>query len=321
MRAVEVLPQHRELHDKLTDARDWLLQLHKLNAQPDQEEEIRATWQRLRESLDMKLDDDELAAVNVFETVLAEGGKLEEEHFQEFFNALDTVHDDVLLSFQVAPLPRHPANAQARAFEAEILETLRASASELREKRLASLKTYIYKHPGHYVWDVYRRLSGEALFQVSYTALHSYVRDLADRGDILTIGLRQGIKRYCFPHPSRVQDRSRYFDKLFPVDGTVEREVSEDFSTTSVMARIYVVNHLMAPIALVTPADVELPDEVNVQGFGPLLPWSKLEQRYGLKAKVKPPQETAQVVVVQQLEYQSASGPKHVDVSREFLRR
>ncbi len=152
---------------------------------------------------------------------------------------------------------------------AAVLAEFAPQHAETRDERLHEVLRLIYAKPGLYLRKLHRQLQAEAKLELSYEAVRQYVRELEARDEVVTIGDHQGIPRYCFPHPSKI-DRNNFLGRLYPLEGAVEQDVTALFQPKVFFVSVYLVNHHMAPVLVVAPADANLHENDEVEGFGKL---------------------------------------------------
>lgn len=321
MRAVTLNPQLHDAHDRLDRVRDSLVTVLSLNRRGGQDKDAMLRhWSdavSMLSALDLSGAESDVVAEAT--ALLTSGDDAGDELFQSLFQLVHDLHDDVMASLLVVPLPDTEVTSRARDFEAQIRDALYHQLHATREARIQVVRDWIFENPGHFILEIDRRLRQDRMLDVSYAAIHSYVRELESRGEILTLGWRQGIPRYCFPHPNKVGDRAKYFGQLFPVKGDIDREVTDEFQTIRTMARVYVVNHDMKAIGFVTPPNVSLASHMKVEAYGPLQSWENLASVHGLRALDGPPENVDGVVMAKQVDYTNQAGQvRHLILPREF---
>lgn len=152
---------------------------------------------------------------------------------------------------------------------------------EIKEK----IRSIIYESPGHYIYEIFKHLSRKN--GMSYQTVLRYVNKLEDEGEVLTIGGPQGVERYCFPEPNRIEDRSKYYGRYFAVKGEVEEMVTDHFKTKGTFSELYdfyIVNNQTSPrMILAVDWGVNLPIEpsVMIRTFGFIFPFEKFTQQEG----------------------------------------
>jgi len=177
-------------------------------------------------------------------------------------------------------------------------------------------KKLIYGTPGLYIAQIHAYLVKDG-FDVSYPAVYDTVMALQASGDVITMGHHQGVRRFCFPHPAKLQNRSRYFGKLLAVRGRVEENLTDHFSPVATIAEALLVNHNMKAVIVLAPWGTKFGENDTLEG------WGKFEKVSEISRWLKPRDEKVLkkvdgLVVPRELHTLGPDG-KVIPLSREFL--
>ncbi|MGD2248483.1 MAG: hypothetical protein PVF58_08750, partial [Candidatus Methanofastidiosia archaeon] len=170
-----------------------------------------------------------------------------------------------------------------------IAKYIKEKEENIKEKRKEQIQNQIVETPGLYIkvlTEVLNDKFGKEGF--SYSTVLKYLNQLSIERKIITIGGPQGRVKYCFPHPSTIKDRSRYYNRIFGYQGIVEEKITDKFLQESVrkFRDIFLVNHVDQPILLL----VDFGKLKNVEGnliksFGDLKPFEYLIEQEGFTAQ------------------------------------
>ncbi len=195
-----------------------------------------------------------------------------ENSLESFIDDFD--HSELINTF----IPKEKYNRYLTMFKKDIYGT---RSPDIKEK----IRSTVYESPGHYVYEIFRHLLKSN--KVSYKTVLNYVHKLEDEGEILTIGGPQGVERYCFPEPNRIEDRSKYYGGPFAVKGEVEEYITYQFKTKGTFSELYdfyIVNNQTSPkMILAVDWGVDLPIESSliIRTFGFIYSFEKFTQKEG----------------------------------------
>jgi hypothetical protein len=161
--------------------------------------------------------------------------------------------------------------------------------SSKREK-IQIIKDLIYGYPGLYITTLWNRTItdfGETGF--TYPTIWRYVEELQDEGEIVTVGGPKGSLRYCFPNPSKISDRSFYYNKYFLIKGKIEKQVTHDFNTANIKGKqieIYLVNSHVKPLFLALDwGALSKLENSFIESYGVLKPYTYLTETKRISPK------------------------------------
>lgn len=145
-----------------------------------------------------------------------------------------------------------------------------------KERKKELILQQIFQTPGLYVTLLSNGLRKQQFgeeFGFSVSSVWQYVNELSNEKKIITVGGPQGRYRYCFPHPSMIKDRTKYYHEIFPYEGIVQEKVTYKFIQTKVkrFKDIFVVNGVERPILLIVDFGKLHNIEKNmIKGYGDL---------------------------------------------------
>lgn len=198
-------------------------------------------------------DEMDIDLVEVFISSLLEGGKPTTDDFMNILEMLSECQSNLedYISESI-----HPSIRRSEEFNdycSAITEYIRGKQENTKEKRKELVRRQIYDIPGlfaKYLTEILQEIHGKEGF--SYSNVLLYLKQLSSEKKIITIGGPQGRVKYCFPDPSTIEDRTRFYDKFFACQGIVEEKVTNKFTQMggSKFRDIFLVNHVNRPILL-----------------------------------------------------------------------
>lgn len=133
-----------------------------------------------------------------------------------------------------------------------ISDFVRRKGKNEREIRKKWVADQVFQTPGVYVTllaEILENKHGEVGFSVS--SVLQYVNELFRERKVITIGGPQGRERYCFPHPSTIEDRSQFYHRLYATRGIVEEKVTNKFTLSKKFRDIFLINGVEKQLLLV----------------------------------------------------------------------
>jgi hypothetical protein len=322
MRAIQLDPNRPHVHDIWSQARDAFVAMHRENSKDHVDfHEIRTQLGILQEYLGLLCasPDERRLFEEIMELSEAEKA-ISESLFNTGFQVLDEIHDDLPGDLPIIGISSNSEVRFANELRSQTLAFLQEGSKLSAVQRRQQIRNFIEVNPGHFIQDIHERLSKEGVLSASYATIHSDIRQLESGGEVLTMGHRQGVRRYCFMHPNKLDNRKARLDQLYPVQGLVGKEITNHVFCSKVFARTYLVNHDMRTIALVTPANLSLAEASKVQSFGKLHDWAGLASKIGLYADESVVSGVDGIVVARQVEYTSPGEPeKFSEAPSEWL--
>lgn len=162
--------------------------------------------------------------------------------------------------------------------------TIYKRRKRLGESRKILVRDVIFDRPGLYIellTDALQSRYGEMGF--SYPTVWGCINELVEEKWILTVGGPQGAYRYCFPHPNKVKNRSKYYGSVFAIEGGVEERVTNliDLPKMPKFYEIYLVNaHLNQKTLMLTDYNAPIePDDITIRAYGDLQPFKYLTEK------------------------------------------
>lgn len=240
--------------------------------------------------------------------------------FDLLLHSLEEAHRDLDRFLTDRATAGQAVTEEDEALDAAFLDYLEDTPDEEKEDRLEIVRSFVYDHPGHYIKEIHWRLRDANRLDVTYPTVWGYIHELEDRGELLTLGEHQGVRRHCFPHPACVDDRTPYRGGPYSFLGEVDADLRDAFEPVGVPGRVFQVNTEMEEILLLTPLDVKLEPAERIEGFGRLEGLSTLESE--LRYLGEDPDDVADrdIVCVAYLE-RLADGLERVDIPESFRGR
>ncbi|MGD2247143.1 MAG: hypothetical protein PVF58_01970 [Candidatus Methanofastidiosia archaeon] len=182
-----------------------------------------------------------------------------------------------------------PKSKELNEYYSAISEYVRMKEENTREQRKELVREQIFRTPGLYVTRLFEILQvkfGKEGF--SLTSVQQYVNQLSFEKKVITIGGPQGRMRYCFPNPSMITDRPRFYHHVLAYEGIVQEKITNKFIPTRPRKYrdIFLVNGVEIPILLVTDFG-KLPNiEKNlIRSYGDFEPFEYLVETEGFTPK------------------------------------
>jgi hypothetical protein len=148
-----------------------------------------------------------------------------------------------------------------------------------RETRLQRVSNMVFTQPGRYIEEIYRSYNEQFPDSISYSTVRTYVIELEEQGEIVTMGGPSGSYRYCFPSPGQADETVPYEDLFGGLRGTIERDLTEQARTTKGFFKdVHLLNTVAEPTLVITrmgKASIEPGSEVKCAGK--LHPFSESE--------------------------------------------
>lgn len=118
------------------------------------------------------------------------------------------------------------------AYVEELISMIGEGEGQPSERIRDLTKELIFRRPGQYISEIHQTLMTGHFREISYPSVWFSVHQLQDEADIVTIGGPQGKRRYCFPNPELLASKEEYYGLPFPLLGSIEAEVTDDFIHT-----------------------------------------------------------------------------------------
>lgn len=158
-----------------------------------------------------------------------------------------------------------------------ISEYIKMKEKDPREQRKNLVQQHIFETPGLYVRllaEILHRKYGEEGF--SSSSVLQYINELYLERRIITVGGPQGRERYCFPDPRKITDRTKFYHKVFAIEGVVEKKITMMFTANRPrkFRDLYLANGVITPIILAVDYG-KLPhiEKTLIRSYGDLEPF------------------------------------------------
>ena len=182
-----------------------------------------------------------------------------------------------------------PKSKELNEYYSAITEYVRMKEESTGEQRKERVRELIFRTPGLYVTRLSHILQVEFGKEgFTFSNVLNYVNQLSFEKKIITVGGPQGRNRYCFPNPSMITDRTKFYHHVLAYEGIVQEKITSKFISTRPRRYrdIFLVNGVESPILLVTDFGKLHNIEKNlIKSYGDLEPFKYLIETEGFTPK------------------------------------